>query len=283
MKEYLTDLWGAWFEAAREAGSTCDHSVSCKFLQSVVVPALTKAGLAVPARRSLEEVITTNLEPLPTKSFGSRSKEGKACSFEHVVSLIWLPAIEFMELCEHQPAPQWTEQHGLHHSVVLAEMAGYVPGGANTPMDMNQFVEYMKATLLRLLQVDVPEALILSVMSSVVPFRASPTPATALHLLRSGLCRKLVGNALATQASRLILQEVAQVHVDLLSPDDLAIKVRQDLVDSLHRQQCEPSEAAGPDEKPAKRSRTTEAIERTIATKTEQVLYMVKTGYPQGD
>ena len=64
-------------------------------------------------------------------------------------------------------------------------------------MDINQFVEYMKVALLRLLQVDVPEALTLSAMSSVVPFHASPTPANALHLLRSGLCCKLVGPALA--------------------------------------------------------------------------------------
>ena len=122
----------------------------------------------------------------------------------------------------------------------------------------------------------VSEACIRSVMLSVVPFHASPTPANALHLLRSGLCRKLVGPALATQASRLILEEVAQVRVALLSPDDLAIKVRQDLVETLHRQQCEPSGADDPGEKPAKRGRTKEAIERTLATKTDQVLFMVK-------
>ena len=274
MKESLTEPWSAWIEAARKAGSTCEHSVPCKFLQSVVAPALTKAGLAVTSRRSLEEVIATNLEPVPTKVFGSKSKEGKACSFAHLLNLIWLPVIEYMELCEHQPAPLWTKQLGLHQSVLLAEMEGYAPGGADTPMDLNEWARCMKATLLRLLQVDVSEAFILSVMSSVVPFRASPTPANALHLLRSGLCSKLVGPALATQASRLILEEVAQVPVDLLSPDDLAIKVRQDLIDSLHRQQCE--EVEDPDEKPAKRSITKEAIERTLATKTDQVLFMVK-------
>ena len=194
----------------------------------------------MPSRRSLDEALARNLEPMPTKDFGSTRTKGRACSFAHLMNLIWAPVIEYMELCEHQPAPQWTEQLGLHHSVLLAEMPMYVPGGADTSMDLDQWAEFTKATLLRLLQVDVPEALILSVMSSVVPFHASLTPATALHLLRSGQCNKLVGPALATQASRMILEEVAQVPVDLLSPDDLAIKVRQDLVASLHQQQRGP-------------------------------------------
>ena len=276
MKESLTERWYAWVEAAEEAGSARGDSISLYYLQENLAPALAKAGLAAPSRRSLEEALASNLEPAPTQGFGHKNKEGKAYSFAHLLNLIWLPVIEFMEQCQHQPAPQWTEQLGLHHSALVAEMEGYAPGGVDTPMGLDEWVGYMKATLLRLLEVDVSEACIRSVVLSVVPFHASPTPANALHILRSGLCRKLVGPALATQASRLILQEVAEVPVALLSPDDLAIGVRQDLVDSLHRQQCEPSEAVGPDEKPAKRSRTTEAIERTIATKTEQVLFMVK-------
>ena len=276
MKESLTERWYAWVEDAEKAGRARQDSISLFFLQEVVAPALAKAGLAVPSRRSLEEAIATNLEPVPTKEFGSKSKAGKACSFAHLLNLIWLPVIEFMELCEHEPAPQWTEQLGLHHSALVAEMEGYAPDGVDTPMGLDEWVGYMKATLLRLLEVDVSEACIRSVVLSVVPFHASPTPANALHILRSGLCRKLVGPALATQASRLILEEVAQVPVALLSPDDLAIKVRQDLAESLHRQQCEPSEAADPGEKPAKRSRAKEAIERTLATQTDQVLFMVK-------
>ena len=88
MKESLTERWYAWVEAAEKAGSALQDSISVKFLQSVVAPALAKAGLAVPSRRSLEEAIATNLEPVSTKGFGSKSKEGKACSFAHLLNLI---------------------------------------------------------------------------------------------------------------------------------------------------------------------------------------------------
>ena len=107
----------------------------------------------MPSRRSLEGALATNLEPVPTKDFGRTRTQGKACSFAHLLNLIWLPVIDPMELCEHQPAPQWTEQLGLHHSALLAEMAGYAPGDADTPMSLNEWVGYMKATLMRLLQV----------------------------------------------------------------------------------------------------------------------------------
>ena len=188
MKESLTERWYAWVEAAKEAGSARGDSISLYYLQENLAPALAKAGLAAPSRRSLEEALASNLEPAPTQGFGHKNKEGKAYSFAHLLNLIWLPVIEFMEQCQHQPAPQWTEQLGLHHSALVAEMEGYAPDGVDTPMDLDEWVGYMKATLLRLLQVEVPEALILKAMSSMMPFHASPTHANALHLLRSGLC-----------------------------------------------------------------------------------------------
>ena len=105
MKESLTERWYAWVEAAEEAGSARGDSISLYYLQENLAPALAKAGLAAPSRRSLEEVIATNLEHVRTKVFGSKSKEGKACSFAHLLNLIWLPVIVSVELCEHQPAP----------------------------------------------------------------------------------------------------------------------------------------------------------------------------------
>ena len=161
----------------------------------------------------------------------------------------------------HEPAPEWTSQLALNHSVLLAEMAGLVPGADKT-MDIDMWFEHMRENLLRLLHVDVPRALILSVMSPVVPFHAEPTPATALHLLRSGLCCKLVGIAMAAQAHRLILAEVADVPVGLLSSDEVALKVRQELVGTLHRQLCGSSDIEDPEDiaRPAKRSRTKAAM-----------------------
>ena len=281
MKESLSDLWGAWVASARDAGSTCEYQISYHFLHETIVPALREKGFQMPSRRSCVAALTANLEPLPTRRFGQKEKEGLCCSFAHLLNLIWAPVLEYMESCVHQPAPEWTEQLDLHHSALRAEMTGVVTE-ADTPMDIDQFVEHLKATLTRLLQVDVPEALILSVIAQVVPWHASPTPANALHLLRSGLCCKLVGPALAAQANRLILREIADVPVSLLSPADLTTRVRQDLVACLHRQQCGSSDRASEledpeaSERPAKLRRTKAANETTLATKTEQVLHMVR-------
>ena len=85
----------------------------------------------------------------------------------------------------------------------------------------------MRQTILRLLDVDVPARLIQEVTSAIVPRHAPATHATALHILRSGACGKLVGPCLATQLNRLILQEIAEVPVDLMTPADLAQGVRR--------------------------------------------------------
>ena len=273
LEETLTDLWGAWVAEGGPA-NTSEHLMSFRFLQRVVAPALAKKGFAMPSFRSFAEVLTSGLEPLPTKSFGPRESLGTACSFAHLLHLLWVPVLEYMDACGHEAAPEWTEQLDMHQSVVLGEMTGLVPG-ADTPMDIDSWVMYIQAALKRHLQVEVPEALILTAMSPVVPWQVHPTRATALHLLRSEHCKKLVGPALAAQVSRLILQEVADVPVDLPSPDELALKVRQELVASLHRQSCGPSDLEAP-ARPAKKSRTQSARDETMGTKTKQVLYMLK-------
>ena len=122
---------------------------------------------------------------------------------------------------------------------------------------------------------DVPKQHILHAMSHVVPFHVAPTTANGLHLLRSGLCSKLVGPSLAGQVSRLILAEIAEVPVDLLSDAELNIQVRQDLVNSLAAPLCDPADSED-DKRPTKRSRTRAAIDETMKAKTDQVLFMVK-------
>ena len=98
-------------------------------------------------------------------------------------------------------------------------MAGIVMSADET-MVMDMWIELTKATICKLLKVDVPKRLILQVMSPMLPvvFQIAPTPANALHLLRSGWCCKLVGPALAAQTNRLILAEIAdgpvQLHAD---------------------------------------------------------------------
>ena len=97
-----------------------------------------------------------------------------------------------------------------------------------------------------------------------------------MHLLRSGFCRQLVGPALAAQASRMILAEIAEVPVTLDSDAYLALRVQQDLVDSLERQLCGPTSEDGDERASKKNRKTASADEEKMTTKTSQVLVMLR-------
>ena len=57
------------------------------------------------------------------------------------------------------------------------------------------------------------------------------------------MCGKLVGPALAAQASMLILSEIAEVPVRRIPEQDLNLQIREDLIASLEQQHCGPKEA----------------------------------------
>ena len=115
-----------------------------------------------------------------------------------------MPLIGYMDLFTPDHAPEWTEKLALNHTALVSEMAGTVVC-ADESMEMDLWIEFINKTLYRLLKVHVPKRLIIQVLSPIVPFHLAPTPANALHLLRSGWCCKLVGPALAVHANRLIL------------------------------------------------------------------------------
>ena len=110
------------------------------------------------------------------------------CTIHH--NLFWMPLIEYMDSCTSEPAIVWTKNLALNHTALLAEMAG-ITMGADEPLHMDKWIEFIKDTLCRLLKADVPSRLILQVMSPMVPFYVAPTPASALRLLRSGWCSKI--------------------------------------------------------------------------------------------
>ena len=250
MKESLTESWCGWVEKAG-SGRSHKHMITLKFLESQILPELTKAGFATCTRRQLEAALTSGVGELPFLPLQHGGPPALGCSFAHVVNLLWNPILQFMDSCTASRSCEWTKELAANHSAVVAEMAGNVLG-ADEAVDMDTWVEYMRNTLLRLLQVDVPKQNILHAMSHVVPFHVAPTPANGLHLLRSGLCSKLVGPSLAGQVSRLILAEIAEVPVALLSDAELNIQVRQDLVNSLGGPLCDLSDSED-DKRPAKK------------------------------
>ena len=267
----LTDRWEAWLEAG---GS--ENKVFFAVVKNVIWKELNDEGFAVPTRSSvgdLQKYLSVGLEPIIMNASGP--KNPTLISFAYVMNLLWLPLLEYLNTFTPESAPQWTQKLGMNQQVLLAEMSGTVMA-ADEAMDMDSWVTFIEETLFRLLSVHVPKRLILQVVSPMAPFHLDPTPANALHLLRSDWCSKLVGPALAAQANRLILAEIADVPVQLYTDEDLKLQVRQDLVATLEHQLCGPDDCDS-ETRPAKKAkRTLQANDDNQEDKTAQVLFMIK-------
>ena len=100
--------------------------VAFTFVKETILPELTILGFAVPSQRSLCNVLVFGLESLPTKVCIQNSKEVHCCSFGHIVNLIWVPVIQYMEKLIANPGTpecEWTSQLECNHKALLAEMA----------------------------------------------------------------------------------------------------------------------------------------------------------------
>ena len=192
-------------------------------------------------------------------------------SLVHVLNLVWLPVIEHINaLSEGRPAA-WTSTLAKHQDLLVAEMDGVVLGAAET-MPLDEWHAHLRDLIQRLVGVTVPIELIQTIMSDIAPLNLEPTRANARSVLRAPQCSaKLVGPTLGTQLSRLILSEIAEVPVTLLSPDAVLLGLKQDLVSSLSqrhcRRSCEPTE----DITPVKKARRDEHSRHDmVRTKTAQ-------------
>ena len=232
-----TDLWVSYLD--KRSG----HSVPLRFMQEVILPDLRKLGYQVGPRRVLASTLTAGLEPLLEVESGSTGRHGQTtlCSFEHFLNLLWLPLIEFLETLAKGGSVVWTKTLALHQKALLLEMEGLVMD-AEEPLDMDLWIQFVQGTLQRLLRVKVPSGLIMTIMGPLVPLHAPATRAHALHLLRSSLCSKLVGPALASQVNRMILAEITEVPVKLVAKDTLEQQIKMDLIAALEREHCEPEE-----------------------------------------
>ena len=273
LKGTLTEQWGSWLEDAGPGGSV-GGMVTLKYAQGKIMPELKKAGLNVPGWSTLQRAMTSGLEDLPTVDM-KKHPGVLMCKFTHILNALWGPVIEFMDAVASGASPEWTKELALNHEVLCAEMAGVVLD-ADEALDVDKWAKHIKEVLYQLLSVAVPERLIKHEMGAAgVPFQVHATPANARHLLRSEWCRKLVGPALAKQVNRLILAEIAGAPVALFSEAELALKVRQDLVDTLEQKLKAEEDEEEVVERPLKMSRTSDAMKESMANKTKQVLYML--------
>ena len=246
-------------------------------MREVIVPDLRKLGYQVVPYKVLASTLTTGMEPLLEVESGSTGRHGQTtlCSFEHFLNLLWLPLIEFLETSASGGSVVWTKTLTLHQKALLLEMQGVVVN-VEEPLDMDSWIQFLQGALQRLLGVKVPNGLIMTIMGPLVPLHAPATRANALHLLRSSLCSKLVGPALASQVKRMILAEVTEVPVQLVPKDILDQQIKMDLIAALEREHCEPEEDLQDDNgrRPLKkRRRGTLETKETLSDLTKQVFF----------
>ena len=83
---------------------------------------------------------------------------------------------------------------------------------------------------------------------------------------------------MATQVSRLILAEISETPVKLLSENDLSLQIKRDLIASLEREHCGPAEdSIEPEDPPCKKhKRDDKSVKEHMANLTKQVLWMLE-------
>ena len=209
-----------------DLGRPEETAVPYHFMRDKILPALRSLGYICPTHHhdALKSILCFGVDPLPRMTSTCQHGESMQCTFEHFLNILWHPLIEHLECDGTGPDKQRKESLDLHHKALVTEMEGIVTS-PNETMDMDAWVEYMQQEIMRLLEVQVPSRLILQVVAPIVPLSFPPTKATALHLLRSSLCSKLVGPAMATQANRKILAEISEVPVKMCAEQDLNLNI----------------------------------------------------------
>ena len=277
-KESPTSKWTAWMEAATIADQVHGESIMLNFVILNIWKELKEEGFAMPPQRKLEEALTRGVEPLrqvPMKD--GLQRDVKLCSYTHVLNLLWGPIIDYIEAIHREEAPQWNEKLGLHKEAILQEMKGLV-ASPDEALEMDMFIEILRNTIKIKLNVDVPAKLILKVVGPVVPLSMDPTPSNAMHILRSSLSAKLVGPAMAAQLNRLILAEISELPVKLIPEETLNLQIRQNLIASLGQDHGDQEKGDDTqDNTPLqKMSRTSASIDKNMANKTSQILWMLR-------
>ena len=222
----------------------------------------------------MEQSLTKDLEKLPEIEYCGR--RGQECSFIHFLNLVWQPVLRYVEHLGAGEQVAWTKALQIHHDALVREMKGIVLV-ASAPLPVNEWIAFIKNTLFEKVGVDVPIRLISEVVSLIAPLQVEPTPANALHLLRSSLCTKLVGASLAAQVNRMILAEVSELPAPLLSQQEMSLGIKADLVATLERLHCKRDDEDDTSPRPAKRLRRDEqSIKDLMKSKTQQALFALE-------
>jgi len=268
----LSDRWCSWVKAHKHGES---YNISKTKFKDHIVAELRLEGFAVPSRIALESTIVAGLEDLEKVQRGAHAP-GKECSLIHLLNLVWQPILHWIDDLAKGQEPPWPEHLEKNKMALQQEMMGIVIG-ADEAVSIDEWVEFLRKTILRLVDVDVPSRLVLAVMSPLAPLHIETTRAFGLHVLRSSLCSKLLGPTLAAQVGRMLLAELAELPVPLLTEQEVNLGAKGDLVATLTALHCGHDSASDEDlARPTKRSRRPQAIKDLLKSKTEQTLFVLR-------
>ena len=199
MSESLSDRWSRWLSSSGTSGTS--GFLFLKYVEREVLRSLANDGFEVPRQRALKETLEHGLKPIVRQAGpvqGAVQQARTEVTFVHFVNMVWRPLLEYIEaLVAGRPAP-WTSKLAKHQDVLVLEMSGLV-SEPDTTIIMDEWLLYVQGTIKSLVDVTVPEDLLLNALSPIVPFTLAPTRANALSILRAHpVASKLVGHTLAT-------------------------------------------------------------------------------------
>ena len=273
----LTDRWSAW--VAKHQGEDPDEPDVLHlnpFLQTLYED-LKKQGFKIPQKNLVEEHLTSGIEGLPAAPHPKSRGNNLVITWLHFLNMMWQPVMLYIESLFKDPACTMDPQVKMNETALSLEMQGIV----NSPEDhmpLDDWVELIQKYLLKYLDVLVPVAHIMQVVSCVAPLCLEPTPANAMHLLRSSVCRKLVGSSMAAEVNKKVLSEIAELPVPVSSERDMLLQLKKEVIDKLTQEHGDPEDIEEMAD-PAiikKKSRTLESRDALLVDKTNQVLFLLQ-------
>ena len=161
MKVSLSERWASLL--ASDGSSLVKHAVPLRAVQRVLSPALQQAGYAMPLRRNLADALAAGLEPLEVVDECGPGGFSY-CRYWRLLNLVWQPLLMFIEGLAAASSPAKPEGLALNEAALLSEMEGIVPSPGEH-LTMYEWVDFIRETLLRLVDVEVPTRLINAVVS----------------------------------------------------------------------------------------------------------------------
>ena len=141
-------------------------SVNRAWLDLLALHDLDQDGFAVPSQRDVAKTWAVGLEALPVSSDGP-GRPADMCTFVHFLNLVWQPVLSYFEsLCKNETQKK-SARVDRNKTAVNMEMIGIL----DSPEDIipvEEWVEFIRTYILRLVAVDVPVKLINQVLAPFV-------------------------------------------------------------------------------------------------------------------